>query len=245
MKMRDLERRTGVNRETIRIFLRQGLIPEPIRTGRNVADYDDTHVRAILAVRELQRNSALTLRQIRATLQGASSEHPVAASAFHHLEELVATRVGMDVQPILIGSLSKAFPDAPSDARRLASIGAIKILRSPQGPALSVTDMRLVTIWSEMRQNGFTEELGFTPEMLTFYLQPADAIASSEASLFLERTEGRIDGETAATMLQIGLRLMLDFFGLLRTKRLLERIHEAEAARAPGKPAQRTRRAPP
>ncbi|MDB5698956.1 MAG: hypothetical protein JWN69_1760, partial [Alphaproteobacteria bacterium] len=65
MKMRDLERRTGVNRETIRVFLRHGLIPEPARPKPNVADYGETHVQAIQAVRDLQRNSSMTLRQIR------------------------------------------------------------------------------------------------------------------------------------------------------------------------------------
>lgn len=229
MKMRELESRTGVNRETIRIFLRHGLVPEPTRPKHNVADYDESHVRAVLAVRELQRNSTLTLRQIRETLHGEQGDTRVEASAFQHLEELVATRVGIDVQPILLQSLTKAYPDAPSDAQRLASIGAIEILNSRHGPALSVTDTRLVTIWSEMRQSGFTEDLGFSPEMLTFYLQPAAAIARQESALFLERTEGRIDGETAAAMLQVGLRLMLDFFGLLRMKRLLENIQRPEA----------------
>jgi DNA-binding transcriptional MerR regulator len=232
MKMRELESRTGVNRETIRIFLRHGLIPEPTRPKPNVADYDESHVRAVLEVRELQRNSTLTLRQIRETLQGKLGVRRVEASAFQHLEALVATRVGIDVQPILLESLSRAWPNAAADAHHLAAVGAIELLDSPGGPALSVTDARLVTIWSEMRQGGFSEALGFGPEIVTFYLQPAEMIAEREASLFLERTEGRIDDDTAAAMLQLGLRLMLDFFGLLRMKRFMAHIHkEAPAMR--------------
>jgi len=126
MKMRDLESRTGVNRETIRIYLRHGLVPEPSRPKPNVADYDETHVRAVQAIRDLQRSSTLTLRQIRESLQGEPGERRVEASAFQQLEALVATRVGIDVQPILIKSLARAFPDAPSDARRLEAIGAIE-----------------------------------------------------------------------------------------------------------------------
>jgi DNA-binding transcriptional MerR regulator len=231
MKMRELESRTGVNRETIRIFLRHGLVPEPARPKPNVADYGEGHVRAVLAVRDLQRNSTLTLRQIRETLQGELGERRVEASAFQHLEALVATRVGIDVQPILIESLVRAWPDAAADARHMAAIGAIEILASPLGPALSVTDARLVTIWSEMRQGGFTEALGFNPDILTFYMQPAEMIAEREATLFLERTEGRIDEDRAAAMLQLGLRLMLDFFGLLRMKRFMAHIHKAAPPR--------------
>ena len=243
MKMRDLESRTGVNRETIRIYLRHGLVPEPSRPKPNVADYDETHVRAVQAIRDLQRSSALTLRQIRESLQGEPGERRVEASAFQQLEALVATRVGIDVQPILIKSLARAFPDAPSDARRLEAIGAIEIIKTPKGQALSVTDARLVAIWSEMRQGGFTEDLGFTPEILTFYLQPAETIAEREAALFLERTEGRIDDETAAVMLQLGLRLMLDFFGLLRMKRFLRNIHREAPVEARTPTTRRTREA--
>ncbi len=47
MKMRDLERRTGIGRETIRYYIRFGLLPEPVRPKRNVADYTDEHVRRL------------------------------------------------------------------------------------------------------------------------------------------------------------------------------------------------------
>lgn len=225
MKMRELEIKTGANRETIRVFLRHGLIPEPRRPKPNVADYDETHVRAINAVRELQRNSSLTIRQIRDALSGALGMPRVEASVFQHLEQLVATRVGIDVEPVRIASLAKAFPEGPGDARRLASIGVIDIIDTPGGESLSITDARLVTIWGEMRQAGFTEEIGFNPEMLTFYLIPAEHVAEREAALFLERVEGKISEDNAAAMLQIALRLMLDFFGLIRMKRFMSHIH--------------------
>lgn len=232
MKMRDLEARTGVNRETIRVFLRHGLIPEPSRPKPNVADYDDTHIRAIQAVRDLQRNNSMTLKQIQETLEGEQSDQRIEASAFQHLEALVATRVGIDVQPVLIESLRTAFPAAPDDAHRLASIGVIDILDSPSGPSLTITDSRLVTIWSEMRQAGFTEATGFPPEIVTFYLGPAERIAEREATLFLERTEGKISEDEAAKMLHIALRLMLDFFGLIRMKRFMAHIHREQVSTA-------------
>ena len=44
LKMRDLERATGVGREAIRYYIREGLLPEPERTARNVAWYDESFV---------------------------------------------------------------------------------------------------------------------------------------------------------------------------------------------------------
>jgi DNA-binding transcriptional MerR regulator len=231
MKMRELESRTGLNRETIRVYLRHDLVPEPRRPKRNVADYDERHVRAILAVRDLQRDNGLTLTQIRSTLKGQHGERRVEAGAFQHLEALVATRVGLDARPIRIASLLKRWPHAEKDARVLQSVGIVEIIKTRFGAALSVTDTRLVTIWSEMRGAGFTKDLGFTPDMLTFYLEPSATVASREAALFLERTEGKIDEESAAAMLQVALRLMLDFFGLLRMKAFMQRIHHERNAR--------------
>lgn len=240
MKMRELETRTGVNRETIRVFLRHGLIPEPRRPKANVADYDETHVRAVQAVRDLQRNSTVTLKQIKETLDGSPTDQRIEASAFQHLEALVATRVGIDVQPIQIESLARGFPDAEDVARRLATIGVIDILDSAGGPSLSITDARLVTIWSEMRQTGFTDDSGFPPEIVSFYIDPAERVAEREATLFLERTEGRISEDEAARMLQIALRLMLDFFGLLRMKRFMAHIHR-EPKQGRRQPTRRSR----
>jgi len=234
MKMRDLEARTGLNRETIRVYLRHGLVPEPRRPLPNVADYDESHVRAILAVRDLQRDSGLTLRQIKDSLRGRMGDRRIEAGAFQNLEALVATRVGLDDRPIPIANLLKAFPHAQEDALVLQSIGVLEILSGKSGPSLSVTDARLLTIWGEMRNAGFTEETGFTPDVLSFYVQPSEFVASREAAIFLERTEGKISDERAANMLQCALRVMLDFFGLLRMKAFMRHIHRDSPGLLPG-----------
>ena len=41
MKMRELEARTGVDREVIRVYFRKGLLPEPHRPARTAADYGE------------------------------------------------------------------------------------------------------------------------------------------------------------------------------------------------------------
>lgn len=226
MKMRDLETRTGVNRETIRVYLRHGLVPEPLRPKPNVADYNDNHVTAIIAVRDLQRNSGLTLNQIKAVLNGESGDRRVEAAAFPNLEALVATRVGVDDRQVLLSSLLSAWPHAEEDARAFETDGLVTIIQTANGPALSVTDSRLVTIWGEMRGAGYTEANGFPPSIVEFYREPAETIARQESGRFLRAVEGRMNEQDAAALFQVGIRLMLDFFGLLRMKALLRFIHD-------------------
>jgi len=54
MRMRELEKASGVGRETIRYYIREGLLPEPSRASRNSAFYSDDHVARLKAIKRLQ-----------------------------------------------------------------------------------------------------------------------------------------------------------------------------------------------
>ena len=231
--MRELEERTGVHRETIRVYLRHELLPPPARPRKTVADYGEEHVKAIVAVRRLQQESRLTLPQIKALMNGDANEKRVSANVFSHLEQLVAARVGLDEHLVSLEALALRYKHARKDARALAAFGAVAIIRDPAGDALTLTDAELVSIWGEMRNEGFLEDLDFSPKMLDFYVEAARFVGGWEARTFLDRTEGRIDEDSAAAMIERALPLMLNFFGLLRRKEFLAGIRT-------GKPAEPT-----
>jgi len=246
--MRELELRTGVHRETIRVYIRHELIPPPARPRKTVADYGEEHVKAIAAVRRLQRDSRLTLPQIRGMMKGDPADQRVSANAFSHLEQLVAARVGLDEHLVPLNSLAQHHKHARGDARSLASFGAIEILQDEAGDAVSITDAELISIWGEMRKEGFLEDLDFRPKMLDFYVEAARFVAGWESRTFLDRTEGRIDEEAAAAMIERALPLMLNFFGLLRRKEFLNNIRTGrtdETALAPPGTAPATSSRPP
>lgn len=224
MKMRDLEAKTGVNRETIRVFFRQGLLPEPNRPARNVADYGEEHVRAIQAIRKLQHESGMTLPQIKSVLNGHSPKRAMGATAFNHLEDLVSTRVGVEQGLVPIASLLDQNPKAADDAEVLDRIGIIDLVNSSEGPALTFTDAGLVNIWGRMRQVGFDEEHGFPPEILDYYVEAAEYVAGREAQIFLDQVEGRMGEDEAASMLEFALPAMLNFYGIIRQKAFLRNI---------------------
>ncbi|QBM77639.1 MerR family transcriptional regulator [Sphingomonas sp. AAP5] len=238
MKMRELELRTGVHRETIRVYLRHEVIPQPTRPRKTVADYGEEHVKAIAAVRQLQQDSRLTLPQIRAMMNGDPPDQRVNANAFSHLEQLVAARVGLDEHLVPLATLAGRYRHARRDARSLAAFGAIEIVPDSAGEAVSITDAELVSIWGEMRQQGFLEDLDFSPKMLDFYVEAARFVAGWEARTFLDRTEGLIAEDAAAAMIERALPLMLNFFGLLRRKEFMKNIRtgqpDATALALPG-----------
>lgn len=224
MKMKELEDRTGVNRETIRVYLRFGIIPDPVRTRPNVFEYGEEHVRAVLAVRELQRGSRLTLAQIAEVVRGQTTQQRIEAGAFQRLEELVATGVGLENSLIAISTLTEENPHAHPDALAFQSVGAVEVIEDHHEPKLSLTDARLIMIWGQMRRAGFVESADFPPEIVRFYVEAAEYVASNEAAKFLERTETVISEEEAAAMLDVALPRMLDVLALLRLKFFLRNI---------------------
>ena len=225
MKMRELEERTGVNREVIRILIREGLLPEPERPARNAARYNESHVKGIAAIRELQKSARLTIRQIKALMNGEGEEQLAPTSPYAHLEELLSHRFGLqDVPMVPLASLKRDRGSAERDAHAFARMAMLEIRESPDGPELSLTDARLVEIWGRIRAAGFVDENGFPPENIACYKTLADQVAENEAAIFFNTSEGRIDEEKAAAMLHRALPLMLEFFGLLRLKAFMRHV---------------------
>lgn len=82
VKMSELSRRSGVPSATIKHYLREGLLPEPVkRTGRNMAWYDAGQVERIRAIKKLQREHFLPLRVIKDVLDGAEDHVDEATTA--------------------------------------------------------------------------------------------------------------------------------------------------------------------
>lgn len=228
MKMRDLEQRTGVNRETIRVYLRHGLLPDPLRPKANVADYGEEHVRSILAIRQLQKDKRLPLHLIKRAMEGDTSVMPADASAFPQLDSLIAARVGVDDALMPLTVVLARNPKAADDAKALEKVGAIKRVRRRDGIYLSRIDAQLVSLWGDMRAAGFTEELGFRPEVCELHVQAAQALAREELKIFLAHMTGQRHEDPAADMAQAALTHLLSFFGLIRVKTVLDDLRSRE-----------------
>jgi DNA-binding transcriptional MerR regulator len=226
MKMKDLEARTGVNRETIRVYLREGLLPEPQRPKPNVAIYGEAHVRAIQAILDLQKGRRIPLRQIRRAMEGAPEAIPSDAGAFARLESLVAERVGADDALAPLAAVAAVNPRAEADAGALEAIGAVRLTRRGRKLFLTRTDAQLVALWGQMRAAGFDEAAGFDPKVAAMYVAAARSLAQAEVRTFLQIVGGRMGEERAAALAQTALSLMLDFFGHLRMKAVLEAFAE-------------------
>lgn len=74
-KMSDLVRLTGVSKQTIHYYLREGLLPPPVRSSRNMAYYDESTVDDIRFIKELQEKRYLPLAVIKEVLKARREGH--------------------------------------------------------------------------------------------------------------------------------------------------------------------------
>src|SRR5262249_56302670 len=78
----------GVRVPTIKHYLREGLLPEPVKTSRNMAYYSPEFVDRIKLIKQLQEERFMPLRAIKSVLE----EGPERARALVELEDRILDR---------------------------------------------------------------------------------------------------------------------------------------------------------
>ncbi|MGE5416888.1 MAG: MerR family transcriptional regulator [Acidobacteriota bacterium] len=78
-KMSDLVRLTGVSKQTIHYYLREGILLPPVKSSRNMAYYDESTVDDILFIKELQEKRYLPLSVIKEILKARREGHDLGA----------------------------------------------------------------------------------------------------------------------------------------------------------------------
>jgi len=69
MRISDLENLSGVPRYTIHRYIRLGLLPQPLRTGKTVAYYRRDHLERLLALKEIKGSARLPAAYLKKVLE--------------------------------------------------------------------------------------------------------------------------------------------------------------------------------
>src|SRR6266540_7503646 len=69
LRMGELARASGVSAATIKHYLREGLLPDPVKTSRNMAYYPAEFVERIKMIKQLQEERYMPLRVIKDLLE--------------------------------------------------------------------------------------------------------------------------------------------------------------------------------
>lgn len=234
MKMKELEERTGVGREAIRFYIREGLLPEPDRPKRNVARYSDAHVVRLKAIKRLQEERFLPLSVIKALLSADEGAAAIDAQAFPALDRLLQDKLGVGMQEadeVPVGQLQSECGLSDSQIEGLETIGMITIRRDKAEPYVRSIDASITRVWAQLNAVGFTEERGFTAETARIYVEFVEWLTKAEVKMFYQHLADKLSTEDAALIGERGVTLVNEVIGHLRTKLILRELRTLNSSK--------------
>lgn len=229
MKMKELEQRTGLGRDTIHFYIREGLLAEPERPKRNVAIYTDDHVRRLRLIRRLQEERFFPLSVIRDIvnkIDELSDGSGTLTSMDVVLFSIIYGTAPTDDVPLAEAAAAAGLTDA--QVQDLIDVEVIEPVKTDKGLMLDFRDVALINVAGEMVAAGYTEEAGFPLKTLAWHVGAVRQLAKDEVAIFRSSLNDDVPLEAAAEMAERGVELLNRLLTILRTRTILREFQEAQ-----------------
>jgi DNA-binding transcriptional MerR regulator len=196
LRMRELAEASGVPAPTIKHYLREGLLPEPVKTSRNMAYYPPEFVDRIKLIKQLQEERYLPLKAIKEVLDSQERSRTSAAE--------VRKRYGVPKEVL----------------DRLAELEVL----TPNSRGYSPSDVKIIEAISRFRAGGYDEQIGFTVYDTLRYKVALQELARQEVDVVMERLAGEVPPERVVEMLEAGAQPLKDLIAALHTKLMVAEL---------------------
>ena len=173
LRMRELAEASGVPGPTIKHYLREGLLPEPVKTSRNMAYYPPEFVDRIKLIKRLQEERFLPLKAIKEVLDTRERTRTSAAE--------VRKRYGVPKEVL----------------DRLAKLEVL----TPNSRGYSPSDVTIIEAISRFRAGGYDEQIGFTVYDTLRYKEAIEELVRQEVDVVMERLAGEVPTDRVVAML--------------------------------------------
>jgi DNA-binding transcriptional MerR regulator len=215
LKMSELAERSGVSAGTIKHYLREGLLPEPVRTSRNMAYYPEQFVERIRLIKRLQEERFMPLRLIRELM----ADDPERAARLIELEDRILERAiaAREGARSSRARVREAYDVPQNVLERLEQLGIL----SPNARGYDADDVEIIESISRFRAGGYEEAIGFTVYDTLRYRQALEPLVEEEVRVLLERLAGEVDVDRAVEIIASGAEPLRDLIGALHSKLLL------------------------
>ena len=223
LKISELSEASGVSAGTIKHYLREGLLPEPVKTSRNMSYYPPEFVERIRLIKQLQEERFMPLKLIKSMLD----EEPERARRLVELEDRIIDHALKGEQARVSAAEVKRRYEMPQEV--LDRLAELEIL-TPTSRGYSPRDVQIIEAITRFRAGGYDEEIGFTVYDTLRYKAALEALVKEEVTVLMDRLSGD-DPEKAVAMIEAGAEPLRDLIAALHSKLLLA---ELQARRAKG-----------
>lgn len=217
LKMAELVEASGVPAPTIKHYLREGLLPEPVKTSRNMSWYRPETVDRIALIKRLQEERFMPLKAIRAVIE----EGPETADAMLRVEDRILERALAGEKERTSAAEVRARYGVPDEALdRLAEIGIL----TPDEAGYSPSDVTIIEAMSRFRAGGYDESIGFTVYDTLRYKEALQSLVKEEVDVLMERLHGEMEPERAVEIIEAGAEPLKDLIAALHTKLMIDEV---------------------
>lgn len=190
MRMAELARLSGVSRETIHYYLREGLLAPGEKSGRTISYYDESHLERLRLIRQLREEKYLPVAVIRSILR-AGLESSLGAD----LDTLADV---LKLDPTLLEPTREGGDD--EEARRIADeLGLVDPGDKPDDPTVARV---LSAVAEALGLEGSAREL--TLEDMRASAPLVRRLVDAEAGVFFDRVVAKGDMLDAVRALRSG-----------------------------------------
>ena len=222
--MGELAEASGVPAPTIKHYLREGLLPEPVKTSRNMAYYPPEFVDRIKLIKRLQEERFMPLKAIKSVLD----EDPGRVRALVELEDRILDRALSTEQARTSAAEVKRRYDMPAEVLdRLEEIGIL----TPNSRGYSQLDVQVIEAISRFRAGGYDEQIGFTVYDTLRYKRALEELVKEEVQVVLERLAGELEPDRVVDLMETGSEPLRDFIAALHSKLLVAELRRQRESR--------------
>lgn len=223
-RMKELCERTGLPRQAIHFYIREGLLPEGHKTGRNMAYYGEEHIERIQLIRRLQEERFLPLRAIKAVL--GAKDRSFSDAQQRLLREVKQHLVGTSLvtsapRKLALDPVCQRVGVTRQEVERMAELGLLSLTQDSHG-ALQVaeSDIWLIESLAQLRQSGLSAALGFGPDDLLMFEEAIAGVFVKEIALISERLTHMTPSDVALIVQRVQPIV----------NQILTRLHDAKIA---------------
>ena len=224
LRMGELAEASGVSAATIKHYLREGLLPQPVKTSRNMAWYSPDYVDRIKLIKRLQEERYLPLKVIKRILKSepdqVEARLQMGDTLLARSQQMVSGRGITRKQAIA----KLGLPDDVLDG--FERIGALDPIESKNGKRYGQADAEFLSAIAAFREGGYGEALGFTIYDALIYMRHLEALARDEVDVISEKLPGKLSADEAADLIERGHAPMRDLLSAIHVKLLVAELRK-------------------
>jgi len=225
LKISELSERSGVSTGTIKHYLREGLLPEPVRTSRNMAYYPPEFVERIRLIKRLQEQRFMPLKVIR----GMMEEDPERVAAMVELEDRILERAAaaQERERVSRAKVRRRYDIPANVLERLEELGIL----APNSRGYDADEVKIIEAISRFRAGGYDEAIGFTVYDAVRYREALQPLVEEEVTTLLDRLAGEVDADRAVEIISAGAEPLRDLIGAMHSRLLVAELRRQRGAR--------------